>query len=65
MANKVSMYKKILDILLMFVESPDFRHVMVAFGLKLDLQCMEKIIRTKYENTEILEQISKIMRFLI
>jgi hypothetical protein len=66
LANKTDMYKMFLDILLVCMESQDFRHVVLSFGLKLDLLQMEKIIRTKYENentkdSQILDRISKIL----
>lgn len=47
LANKSDMYEVFLDILIC-MESPDFRHVVLAFGLKFDFLKMENVIKTKY-----------------
>ncbi len=47
LANKSDMYGVFLDILIC-MESPDFRHVYLAFGLKFDFLKMENLIKTKY-----------------
>lgn len=47
LANKSDMYGIFLDILIC-MESPDFRHVYLALGLKFDFLKMENLIKTKY-----------------
>lgn len=47
LAHKNDMYEIFLDILIC-MESPDFRHVVLAFGLKFDFLKMVSLIKSKY-----------------
>jgi hypothetical protein len=47
LAHKNNMYEVFLDILIC-METPDFRHVVLAFGFKFDFLKMENVIKTKY-----------------
>lgn len=47
LAHKNDMYEVFLDILI-FMESPDFRHVVLALGLKFDFLKIANLIKTKY-----------------
>jgi hypothetical protein len=47
LAHKNDMYGVFLDILIC-MESPDFRHVVLAFGLKFEFLKMETLMKTKY-----------------
>jgi hypothetical protein len=47
LANKSDMYGVFLSILIC-METPDFRHVYLSFGLKFDFLQMKNLIKTKY-----------------